>query len=1307
MSLFLVLQDFRAVGEVHFKAGDLLDDAFQPIASLQAAGAALVAFNPATMTVARDKFLAYRGTRNDIGGEYLSSLMLEAGAFGTSGNPIGVAGGDLSATYPNPTVVDFTITDEALGSVLYFDGSNWVQLPAGTPNQVFTTQGLTTAPIYRDIIDILPDNLVEAFQVDGTGEALPKVITSNTLVFKSIAAGTGIVVSSTANEVVISLIPSSLDTIVNVGTGAGVLRDVTSGTANLRSLLGSSTVAVVAAGDEITMSVVPGISLPIAGGTMTGAIDMGGNAISNAGAVASTGFTGPLTGDVNTVSLLADGPATQFLNRSGAYSTPAGNGDFSGPASSATGNLVSFADTTGKLGADSGVAASDVVLNTLTLTAGAGLTGFGDLSADRTVNVVANADGSMVINADDIQVGVLDTDAQHGLRGGGTQHALAIASGAAGFLSGADKAIIDGLSGGPFLQLIGGTMSGDIAMGGNDVTGAGAFNGVALTTAGTGDLILGDNGLYKVDIGRFAGASGWLAGGIVTQASATTIDVTSGSGRRADYVNPADPDNTEVPWTAKNGVSITAVASSDVTLIAFDSGGNLVQFLKSTVTRSDFRTHIFVGEVGHAGGAIEGVASTVGNVAYDGQATLGDFLEVIGPTQRNGVEVFANAAGNLTLDHDAGELFIASANVRIDPTTPDLNPITAASPLLMRRVFRDNLSNSVKTQNSVPDSNIDPTLYCDGSGTLQAVAGNDWSNQRIFVNAQGTVLVGFAQNFYNTKALALDALNSETFSEQSPLPTFALRAFLTVKGNAADLTDPADAQITRAAKFRLFGTSGGGIEAAGSFLSMTDTPSSYSGQAGKSAVVNDAENALEFQSIGGGGSVTFEWIWDTATADADPGSGNMRGNNATQASITQFFISDITANGKDLSEITGTLTTSDVLVMTEEQDTTRWIIAVVSSDVTDATGYFKVPVGITQVGNPIRDNRTVAVQVVAQGGGGVPPARQVIAGLGLVGGGDLSADRTFDIVATNASIVVNANDITVGVLQSDAMHGLRGGGTQHALAIAAGAAGFLSGADKTKLDSVASGAEVNVLPSGYMVGVHVENNSGTPLDKVDIAVGRARDSTDAFDIPVDSILSPSLAVSGANGLDTGTRQNTKLYALYIIDDSSSPGEAGLFSLSATSPTLPGSFDMFRRVATVQTNSIGNLDTFLQSKDEGSGRWMFRKKATVLQSNGTATGFTATSSAGTQFAPLSASHYSIDAQGEKTTTSNLEARIELVPDGWNETGGQYWTDYCGLDTTDQIKTSSVMEIPTGPSGLIRYRVFDARATLFFRGYKDQM
>jgi hypothetical protein len=73
--------------------------------------------------------------------------------------------------------------------------------------------------------------------------------------------------------------------------------------------------------------------------------------------------------------------------------------------------------------------------------AGAGLVLTGN-----DLDVVANADGSMVINADDIQVGVLATDAQHGTRGGGALHDDVVAGAAAGFMTGADKTKLNGIA---------------------------------------------------------------------------------------------------------------------------------------------------------------------------------------------------------------------------------------------------------------------------------------------------------------------------------------------------------------------------------------------------------------------------------------------------------------------------------------------------------------------------------------------------------------------------------------------------------------------------------------------------------------------------------------------------------------------------------------------------------------------------------------------------------------------------------------------------------------------------------------------
>lgn len=150
-------------------------------------------------------------------------------------------------------------------------------------------------------------------------------------------------------------------------------------------------------------------------------------------------FAGPTLN----VNAHADGSIISAADdiRVGVLATDAQHGNRGGGAlhaNAVSGGAAGFMSGTDKQRADA--------LWGRTLTAGAGLTGTGDLSANRTFAVGANADGSILVNADDVQVGVLATDAQHGVRGGGTQHAVAVASGAAGFMSGADKAKLDGLT---------------------------------------------------------------------------------------------------------------------------------------------------------------------------------------------------------------------------------------------------------------------------------------------------------------------------------------------------------------------------------------------------------------------------------------------------------------------------------------------------------------------------------------------------------------------------------------------------------------------------------------------------------------------------------------------------------------------------------------------------------------------------------------------------------------------------------------------------------------------------------------------
>ena len=98
------------------------------------------------------------------------------------------------------------------------------------------------------------------------------------------------------------------------------------------------------------------------------------------------------------------------------------------------------------------------------VTAGAGMTSSGT-ATDPVLNVIANADGSIIVAADDVKVGVLATDAQHGNRGNGSLHTVADASNA-GFMAAADFAKLGNIStlGGLFFGL---GLDGDITYSSN------------------------------------------------------------------------------------------------------------------------------------------------------------------------------------------------------------------------------------------------------------------------------------------------------------------------------------------------------------------------------------------------------------------------------------------------------------------------------------------------------------------------------------------------------------------------------------------------------------------------------------------------------------------------------------------------------------------------------------------------------------------------------------------------------------------------------------------------------------------------
>ena len=91
-------------------------------------------------------------------------------------------------------------------------------------------------------------------------------------------------------------------------------------------------------------------------------------------------------------------------------------------------------------------------------------------------------------------------------------------------------------------------------------------------------------------------------------------------------------------------------------------------------------------------------------------------------------------------------------------------------------------------------------------------------------------------------------------------------------------------------------------------------------------------------------TVTAEWLFDTSTVEADPGSTKFRLNNATQENSTYIYVNDVTKQGVDMGNLISRLKSGDLIYIQEKDDSTRALLFTVNGDSEDQTGWWKIPV---------------------------------------------------------------------------------------------------------------------------------------------------------------------------------------------------------------------------------------------------------------------------------------------------------------------------------------------------------------------------
>jgi len=292
-----------------------------------------------------------------------------------------------------------------------------------------------------------------------------------------------------------------------------------------------------------------------------------------------------------------------------------------------------------------------------------------------------------------------------------------------------------------------------------------------------------------------------LTGGVISiNADPTKIDISAGTGRIVDASDPANITSKVVTWTDKIGVTITNIAIQPATFLAIDENGDVDQsglFPSGTVLRSCIQ----LGSAGHLDLAtITQVTNFTSARGFQVTVTLTELQSALGVINKQGNVFSGDPAGNLKIKKTAGDSFFMG--LQRDPLNPNIiSTIESVAPVMVQS-WRDGVGGYVFGTSDAVTAGV----YDDDTGGVLSPSGvlttNQWTNHLIFhspdINLFGIV---YGQFKYNSETLAQGAIDKEIFDISPVLAGIPIRAALTMRGGATNLTLVADALFRQANKF--------------------------------------------------------------------------------------------------------------------------------------------------------------------------------------------------------------------------------------------------------------------------------------------------------------------------------------------------------------------------------------------------------------------------------------------------------------------------------------------------------------------------